>query len=230
MNPRTSRDSDTKKSSASTHEVSEKVGTKVTQQKQRPANEAPVAALDDYFGIFNSTITLVERLIKSKQQPQEILILLCSRLDALACSSIPERTPPKKAFSQFVASYGGYRDLLTAVSTGDLYYELAYYRWLLEGTIPKPGRIHKFSRLDEPIIHLLQEAGIPLTVKEGDRLLKKIMAALKRNYRKHLLARGKLPPDVYFHVFGDKSFQHLEFLDEDLLPQGGLLKLKISEK
>jgi hypothetical protein len=43
-------------------------------------------------------------------------------------------------------------------------------------------------------------------------------------YRAHLLARGKFPPDVHFHVFGDESFRYLEFLDQDVLPKGRDLK------
>jgi len=38
---------------------------------------------------------------------------------------------------------------------GDLYYGLGFHRWLAEGMIPKPGRLFRFSDLDDPIISLL---------------------------------------------------------------------------
>lgn len=54
---------------------------------------------------------------------------------------------------------------------------------MLPGTIPKPGRIHRYSRIDDPIINLLQDSGIPLTEKEGDRLLGAITNALRKDLR-----------------------------------------------
>jgi hypothetical protein len=106
-------------------------------------------ALDKYFNLFDSTKDLVKTLIKERRNPIEILILLCSRLDALASDSTSEGTPSKQAFMRFVTTYGDNNDLLESVSIGDLYYELAYHRWRLEGTIPKPGRLHRFSRVDD---------------------------------------------------------------------------------
>jgi hypothetical protein len=37
--------------------------------------------------------------------------------------------------------------------------DFEYHRWLLEGTIPKAGLIHKFSDIDNPTIQLLEDAG-----------------------------------------------------------------------
>lgn len=62
--------------------------------------------LDRYFRIFDSSISLVEELIKNKQYPQEVLVLLCARLDALASDAAAEGTPNSQAFSAFVTHYG----------------------------------------------------------------------------------------------------------------------------
>jgi hypothetical protein len=118
-----------------------------------------------------------------RKNPVEILILLCSRLDALASDSTVEGTPSKQAFTRFVTTYGGNKDLFNSVSIGDLYYEMAYHRWRLEGTIPKPGRLYRFSRVDDPIIQLLDGAGLPLTLKHSEILLSTLMRILRQHFR-----------------------------------------------
>jgi hypothetical protein len=56
---------------------------------------------------------------------------------------------------------------MESLSSGDLYYELGFHRWLIEGMIPKPdrkpGRIVRFSRLDDPVIDLLDQSDVPQT-------------------------------------------------------------------
>jgi len=140
-------------------------------------------ALNRYFVNFESTHDLVLEFIEKRKHPVETLILLCARLDALASDAADNEASSKKTFTTFVAAYGGKRDLFNSVSVGDLYYELAYHRWLLEGTIPAPGRLHRFSRLDEPIIHLLEDAGLPLTLRDSKILLDTLIRICKEEYR-----------------------------------------------
>jgi hypothetical protein len=302
--------------------------------------------LDSFFDLFTSTLELAERLIASRSHAQELLILLCSRLDALASSAVAEDSPRKQAFTHFITAYGCRRNLFESISAGDLYFDLAYHRWMLPGTIPKPGRIHRYSRIDDPIIDLLQDSGIALTEKDAERLLNRIMKALRgalhvmprqpltkppiasmgqvieiivdsfdtprkksiadalpkalrslvysktmaailyekfrceaihgakvlmnehkffvelepywepeesgyfgsyflaefparflvcvlrdciTTYRQHLVAKGKLPPDILFHVFGDDSFKFIELLDEDALAKDQTLRLRASQ-
>lgn len=52
--------------------------------------------LHTFFDLFDSTLELTEDLIASRSHAQELLILLCSRLDALACSSVAINIPRKK--------------------------------------------------------------------------------------------------------------------------------------
>jgi hypothetical protein len=149
----------------------------------RPKNQVLEGALDRYFASFDCTRELASKLILKRKHPVEILILLCARLDALASDAAKDETSSKNAFTRFVTAYGGQRDLLNSISIGDLYYELMYHRWLLEGMIPAPGRLHIFSRLDEPIIHLLEHAGLPLTLKDSEILLDTLIRISKQEYR-----------------------------------------------
>jgi hypothetical protein len=151
--------------------------------KRSPTKSDVEDALDAFLGLFSSTLELVEELIASRSYAQEVLILICSRLDALASSSAREDEPRKKAFVDFVTSYGRRRDLFQSISVGDLYYELAYHRWMLPGTIDKPGRLRRYTRVDDPILALLIESGIPLVEQDADRLLGGIMKGLRRSFR-----------------------------------------------
>jgi hypothetical protein len=312
-----------------------------------PETEILGRALDKYFSGFAATRALVADLVRQRKNAIEVLILLCARIDALASDSAAEGTPTKRAFLRFIAAYGSERKLFDAVSVGDLYYELAYHRWLLPGTIPQPGRLHRFSRVDDSIIQLLEDAGQPLTLVDSDKLLGALMRILRREframprqpiskprlstasriekllvdavqrsrlkktvvnlpralaglldskkvgtilyekfrsgtihgatvkidpnrfftesgvywdplyseyygafelisfsapflsslldrcitaYRAHLLAKGKIPPDVHFHVFGGDVFSELRFLDEALLPEGGSVRFRIGSR
>ncbi len=107
---------------------------------------------------------------------------MCARLDALASSIASEDEPNRTAFMRLVTNYGGFRDLMSSVSVGDLYYELGYHHWLAEGLIPKPGRVHKFSDLNDPVVELLDRSGISLTVDAAQALLALAMRTLAVNF------------------------------------------------
>jgi hypothetical protein len=125
----------------------------------------------------------VSDLVVRREHPFDVLILLCARLDALASDAVAEGTSSKQAFTKFVTTYAGHRDLFEAVSVPDLYHELLYHRWLMEGTVEKAGRLHRFSKVDDPILHLLEDAGLPLTLKDCERLLDTLMRLLAKNFR-----------------------------------------------
>jgi hypothetical protein len=150
-----------------------------------PANMELERALAAYFERrYEPTLSLVEDLIRRRSHPQEILVLICSRLDALASSAVSEDVSKKEGFVRFVTCYGGERRVFQGVSIGDLYYELAYHVWLLPGgLIQKPGRLYRYSRLNDPVIRLLDASDIELTEEAALALLRDLMQSLRRNYR-----------------------------------------------
>jgi len=139
--------------------------------------------LASFFDSFSPTLELTDELIKSKSHAQEILILLCSRLDALASSVAREDTPRMAAFTHFVTCYGRHRAFFESVSAGDLYFDLASHRFRLPAIIDKPGRPVAYSRDDIPMIELLWESGLPLTETDGERLLTRIIRGLQTRFR-----------------------------------------------
>jgi hypothetical protein len=303
-------------------------------------------ALDEFFDLFEPTIELAKELVSSKARAQEVLTLLCARLDALASSAVGDTVPSRQAFVSFVTSHSQKPSPLNAVSVPDLYYELAYHRWLLPGTLERPGRLTRYTRLDDPLISLLIESGIPLIQGDADRLLSQVMKGLKKHfrvqpgqslskpstaqrsavtqrivetfgarhadlksalpaaltelltskkvatilyqkfrsgavhsvkvvvnedkffamdkpywepgaspyfgsylnlefpakyllallgqciqsYRRHILAKGKLPPDVYYHVFRDDFLTSLEFLDHNAVSEATQLKPRLPHR
>lgn len=146
-------------------------------------NHELIQGLNRYFGQFSSTRQLVDQLIKGKSHPQEILILLCSRIDALASTAAAEDDPRAEAFARFVSTYSGNRKLFESVSAGDLFYELDYHLWLMPGMLEKAGRLHVFSGLNEPIIKLLVASEIPLTLEEAQLLIRRIQRGLRKRFR-----------------------------------------------
>lgn len=133
------------------------------------------AEIDKYFDLFAPTLGLAARLIAAKENAQDVLLLLCARLDALASSISNEAQSNRDSFTNLVIAYGGERGLMESVSAGDLYYELGYHRWLMEGMLPKAGRIVRFSHVNDPVIDLLEQSDIPLTKDAAVVLLTRIM-------------------------------------------------------
>lgn len=126
---------------------------------------------------------LTKELVESKSHAQEVLILLCSRLDALASSAAREDTPPMAAFTHFVTCYGRDRALFESVSVGDLYFDLARHHFLLPAIVQQSGRLVRHSWDDDAIIELLWGSGVPLTETDAERLLAQIMKGLQAGFR-----------------------------------------------
>lgn len=139
--------------------------------------------LEDFFSTFDATLNLICNLTNKKENPQDVVLLICARLDALACTLAPSGTPSKAAFVEFIIKYSGDRVFWSSVSAGDLYYELDYHKWLMEGLISKPGRVTRFSRVNDPVIKLLDVSGIPLTVEDATRLIARLAGIIRNRFR-----------------------------------------------
>jgi len=141
------------------------------------------AYLGEFFGGFLPTLELAEDLVARKAHAQEVLVLLCSRLDALACSATREDSPRKEAFTHFVRAYGCQRHVLECVSAGDLYYDLILHESMLPILIERAGRIRRYSADNDAVIELLVDSGIPLTRPDAQALLRRMIKALQARFR-----------------------------------------------
>lgn len=145
-------------------------------------NAVLTEGLDRYFASFESTLSLVSELQRRRAHATEALILLCARIDALASDAAIEGASNRQAFVRFLAAYSQRRDLFQSVSVADLYWEIGYHRWRLEGTIKRPGKLHRYSIVDDPILHLFEDSGLPLTLTDCGRLLDTLTSALQRRF------------------------------------------------
>ena len=150
--------------------------------------------LDQFFQQYSATQKLVTSFITTKTHPQEIVILLCSRMDALASGAVSEDEPSTKAFTNFVSTYSGKSKLFDSVSVGDVFYELDYHLWLLPGMLERAGRIKIFSQLNEPILKLLVDSEIPLTLRASQSFIKRVQKALRTRFQVAPNQLGKKKP------------------------------------
>ena len=84
---------------------------------------------------------------------------------------------------------------------------VVYHLWLLPGMFEKAGRIRIFSQLNEPILKLLVDSDIALTLEEAQRVMKRIQATRKK---KPLASASKIK-HVVAHAFSGKRSCVSEF-------------------
>ncbi len=140
--------------------------------------------LSSFFSTFNSTLELVDELINSKSHAQEIIILTCARLDALASTSKPQDSPRRDAFISFVCDYGQDRDFFNRISVGDLYWDFYYHRNLArQGLLVSEGRFYRYSMHTDAFIEFIDYSDIPLVEATIEHMLNKTMDALSSCFR-----------------------------------------------
>lgn len=140
--------------------------------------------LEDFFGTFRATQQFLEQLLQMRDWPQEFLILVCCRLDALANLAFPRwKGKQADAFAKFLLLYSGFERQLRQISVPDLFFYLSYERWVLPGVISEPGRLHQFMEDDESLIRLIVNSELPITQEAIHDFLAFVLRTLKRAYR-----------------------------------------------
>jgi len=139
--------------------------------------------IEQGFSAYAETLRLVDQLIVSKSNVQEIILLVCARIDSLS-HLMRYSGSDKDRFTHFLARYSYFGRRAWAVSTPDLYDSLCCWRWLLPFYLPAPGRLQVFDQTrDERFINFLWESGVPITDTEVSSLLSFLLRTLKQKYR-----------------------------------------------
>jgi len=68
--------------------------------------------LERFFNLFEPTIKLAEDLIAARSNSQEVVLLLCARLDALASCTGREDQSNRQAFTHLLLIFIKYSDIL----------------------------------------------------------------------------------------------------------------------
>ncbi len=139
-------------------------------------------AIDEFFGRYENTLSLLEEFLISKSNRQEFVLLTCARLDSLANLAFAEGTQ-KSRFSRFLARYSGLGKRTFAISVPDLYYYFQHYSWIVDSSVPEPGRIVLFRERDKEFAQFIFDSGIPVTKVHVRSLLTSMMGAFKHNFR-----------------------------------------------
>ncbi len=141
------------------------------------------ARVDEAFRGYRETVAMVRDLIKRRQYPQEIILLVCARIDAL--SHLRDSPDGDRArFVNFLARYSHLGKQVRQISVPDLYDELCRWWWTLGGFIQLPGRIHLFNPFkDDLFLQFASESAGPITEKDIGRELAFITRTLKEAYR-----------------------------------------------
>jgi len=139
--------------------------------------------ITEAFAEYRSTISLIEELIGKKTHINELILLVCARLDSLANATCQEKSQ-KGNFFKFVTSYSNDRDLIAAVSLPDLHNYFARLLWVLPGMIQKPGRFHLFDQVeDAAIVPLVWKSELPITEEHIGSLLRFVLRIIRATYR-----------------------------------------------
>lgn len=132
---------------------------------------------------YTETSDLVAKLFASRSNVQEIILLVCARLDSLSHLMLSDRSD-KERFSDFLAKYSHLKDKVRLISVPDLYDALCYWLWALPGFIESPGRLHMFDpSRDERFVNFVWESNVPITEGGVGRLLGFLLRSLQRLYR-----------------------------------------------
>jgi len=154
----------------------------------QPEHETQIA---NTLAIKRQTSVVVEKLAKSRTAAQEIIILLCARLDSLANMAFSRMTQEER-FARFLFTYSGERQLFESVSIPDLYFFLRFQSEVLPGTIEKPGRIHVFTEDNLYFVRVLWNSGLAIDLRSARSLLRYLHQSLSTNFSVNC-KHGRLP-------------------------------------
>ncbi len=140
--------------------------------------------LKTVFSSYYETIELIDYLIDKKRNSQEIILLVCSRLDSLSNLAIKNTQSQKRSFIKFLYNYSGEKRFFNNISVADLYQYLMYYGNMADGAlIDVPGRIKRFGSDSDEFLFFIEKSSVPITGKLVRQITFRLAQLLKNNYR-----------------------------------------------
>lgn len=128
---------------------------------------------------YSDTEVLIRDLVNQKKNPQDIVILITSRLDSLTNLALNHQNNKKQQdnFIDFLDTFckSPLFSWKQSVSLPDLYFYLCYYRYRLPSLFTAPGRLKICYPEDKVILSFLWKTGLPVIFKEWDDFLKKLI-------------------------------------------------------
>lgn len=146
-----------------------------------PSIEQRIAAV---FDKYRQTQTLLEEFASNRRNASELVILACSRLDALANMAMTQKKTQRERFVSFLSTFTSRGNELDRVALPNLYFYVFRQFVTLPGTIPAPGRLTAYDLArDATFLQFLVDSGVPLAEPDVDRMLHRISVWLQKEYR-----------------------------------------------
>lgn len=137
-------------------------------------------ALSERFG---STSALLDTFLAESTNARELVILACSRLDALANLAVLETTQQKR-FISFMNRYSAKGADLALVAVPNLYSYLSRHYDTVSATIREPGRLRLYDPIiDRPLLQFVVDSKLPITSEDVERFLEYFSRVVQRRYR-----------------------------------------------
>ncbi len=136
------------------------------------------------FNEHRETLILLNNLARERKHPKEIVILVCSRLDALANSAMTNKELQRERFTSFLFKYYEKPNELQQVALPNMYFDIITRSEILELTFPTAGRIRSYDMTgDRVFLEFINASGLPLTSDDVRKLLLRLSYWLRQAYR-----------------------------------------------
>jgi len=146
----------------------------------KPIEDRIRAAFDEY----RATLTLIEDMALAQDLAQEIVILACARLDALANLAMTKQRSQNERFVSFLMTYSGKSRELEQIALPNMYFNLFVQSVTLPATVPAPGRLYAYDiKRDALFLQHLVDSGVPMTTDAIGKWLHRLSVWLQRKYR-----------------------------------------------
>jgi hypothetical protein len=147
------------------------------QSRDDELRQAVKAAFQKY----EDTLLLLRAMLEERTSPDELVILACARLDALAnLRSGPDTQ--RSRFASFVETFSGQKATLQKVSVPNLYWMLGREHDLLPLTMPETGRLIRNDD-DTNFLQFLAATELPLSTEKVGQFLRWLSAVIQKKFR-----------------------------------------------
>ena len=131
----------------------------------------------------DSTFYLVREFIEERENIQELILIVCARLDSLSNLAFTNKSQ-RENFIGFLSRHSSIKKRIYDISLPDLYYNLSYRLYSMPAIIDTPGRLQILDPLeDEQFVSFLWNSGLAVTEKDMSRLIAFIAKNIQKKYR-----------------------------------------------
>jgi hypothetical protein len=130
---------------------------------------------------YRRAVEFLRSSLAAEEGAEEIVILVCARLDALASSRGGSDTG-RLRFTHFVEEFSGEGGRLKKVSVPNLFWELALGEEFLSITVAAPGRL-RYLDTEARFVRFVADSGVSLSEADIRQFLRWLSKTIQKQYR-----------------------------------------------